>query len=179
MAEDGHDDGMSAADEALRTLRSELQVAPSVGFEARVRERIAPRRVRAPRWAWALPLAAAALLAISVLVVMRGSERTGPTVASTAPPPVATRVPVVEPPAVDRHSAPRPPQRRAPARPAVEPLVPEGEASRIARYAASVRERPLQAEMLPDPREPLPDPAPIEITPLDTTPLVPDEGSLR
>lgn len=187
MAEERRDDEMSAADEALRVLRVELSVAPSPGFQARVRARIAQRRKPAARWGWLVPAAAAAVLLIGVIVWMRAhrTDRT-PSVAVETP---ATPTVVDETPAPTPSAEPvRAPRRaaapRTAARPAIEPLrplVPPGEEMRIVRYAASVRRRPFQADTLPesDPEKPLADPAPIVIAPLETAPLVPDEGSLR
>jgi hypothetical protein len=177
MDEERRDDAL--IDEALRALRAELSVAPSPDFQARVRARLAPRRAPAMRWGWAVPAVAAAAL-VAALVWPR-SQRTVPGAATavepSAPPP-STAGP--EPTGEAPGPPPRPSFRRrfpAPER----ALVPAGEATRIARDAASVRERPFASDTLPhsDPSEPLAEPAPLEVAPLDTTPLVPDEGSMR
>ncbi len=184
MDEERSDGELSTADEALRVLRAELSVAPSPGLEARVRTRIAERRAPRLRWAWLLPAAAVAILAVGVLVWLRSQRPVaGPAITvrsparppSTAGPgPVAER-PVERPPVAH---VPRPARRAADP---VRPLVPVGEDMRIARYAVSVRQHPFETESLPlsDPSQPLAEPAPIEVVPLDTVPLVPDEGSIR
>jgi hypothetical protein len=194
MDEGRRDDALSAADEALRTLRAELSVEPSPDFRARVRMRVAERPIRTPRWTWLVPAAAAAALVLAGLVVARRGPRTGPAlikvVESPAPARQATEPKPSEPVSSEPRSIERPPSTVRAARPAiarrdakevVEPLVPPGEGARIARYVASVSRRPFAPETLPvaDPEEPLADPAPIEIVPLDVAPLVPDEGSPR
>jgi hypothetical protein len=182
-----HDD-LSAADEALRVLRSELSVAPSPDLQTRVRARIAQRREPATPWGWLVPAAAAAVLLIGVMVWMR-THRTDRTpdvaVESPAPPPtVAHQTPAPTPSAEPVRAPRRAAAPRTAARPAIEPIrpiVPPGEEMRIARYVASVRRRPFEADTLPesDPRVLLAEPAPIGIAPLSTAPLVPDEGSPR
>jgi hypothetical protein len=184
MAEEPDDDALTAADDALDVLRAELSVAPSPDFAARVRARVAQRPQPAMRWRWLVPAAAAALLLAGAIAWMR-ETRSGraPSVAveSPAPPPtVAERPPApsstAEPARAARTTVARVAARRAP-----EPIVPPGEEMRIARYVASVQKWPFESETLPrsDPQEPLADPAPIEVAPLQTAPLVPDEGSLR
>lgn len=184
MDDERSDDALSAADEALRALRAELSVAPSPDFQARVRARVArPRAAR--RWGWIVPALAAAVLLIAAIVWMSTprSERR-PTVAAETPTPPTV---AVEPDPPSAPADPVLPPRRAVARAVargiepIRPIVPPGEELRLARYVASVRQRPFEADTLPesDPRELLADPAPIEIAPLKTAPLVPEEGSLR
>jgi hypothetical protein len=180
-------DDLTAADEAMRVLRAELSVSPSPDLAARVRSRLAPRREPWRAWGW-LVTAAAAVLLIGSIVWMRTSRVERPpavAVVSPAPPPtVASETPApapsTEPVLAPRRPAARRTLARQPIAP-VRPIVPPGEEMRIARYAESVRRMPFAADALPesDPRELLADPAPIEIVPLKTAPLVPDEGSLR
>ncbi len=188
MDDERRDDALSAADEALDALRAELSVAPSPDFHARVRTRIAERRPPAHGWGWIVPALAAAVLLIAVIVWMRAplSDRT-PTAAVETPAPLSRAADTMPAPTPPAEPVPEPRRRAAPrtaSRPAIEPIrpiVPPGEELRLARYVASVRQRPFEADTLPesDPRELLGDPAPIEIAPLKTAPLVPDEGSIR
>jgi hypothetical protein len=179
-------DDLSAADEALRALREELRVAPSADFQARVRARIEQPREPALRWVWLVPAAVAVLL-IGVAAWLLAPRTNGPAVAveSPAPAPVVTATPLAPPtsvtPAPVRPSPVRTTRRARPLAEPIRPLVEPGEEARIARYVASVRHRPLDAETLAesDPHRPLVEPAPIELDPLDTAPLVPDEGSPR
>lgn len=197
MPEERPDDDLSAADEALRTLRDELRVEPSPQLAADVRARIAGRRIGSRPLRWILPAAAALVLAAggALLPLRREPGLVGP--AAEVAPPTKAPSPAVEPIAPANEVEPATPARdvepaaataRVPIRAGIRPeirsvkaIVPPGEEERIARYAASLRRLPYNAEELPalDPGEPLPDPAPIDVALLDTTPLVPDEGSLR
>ena len=197
MLEERPDDELSAADEALRTLREELRVEPSPQLAADVRARIAVRRIGSRPSRWILPLAATLVLAAggALLLSRREPGPVGPAteVAPSTKPPTPAGGPIapaseVEPATPAREVKPAAATAGLPIRAGIRPeirsvqaIVPAGEEVRIARYAASLRRRPLDAEALPalDRSEPLPDPAPIDVALLDTTPLVPDEGSLR
>jgi hypothetical protein len=192
-----HDD-LSAADEALHTIREELRVEPSPQLAADVRARIAGRRIGSRRLRWILPMAAALVLAAGGALVLLRDRPGHVSRATDAAPSAKPPSPAVEPIAPASEIEPATPARnvkpaaaatasvpiRAGIRPEIRPvqaIVPAGEEARIARYAESVRQRPFEADTLAesDPRELLTDPAPIEIAPLKTAPLVPDEGSLR
>ena len=181
-------DDLSAADEALRVLRADLSVAPSPDFAARVRARVAAPPEPGRRWRWLVPAAAAAVLLIGAVVWMRlagrlpapivAVELPAPptTIAKAAPAPTPSPEPVR---AARRVAAPDTAAPRAIVR--VRAIVPPGEEMRIARYVASVRRWPHEADTLPesDPWKPLAEPAPIAIAPISVAPLVPDEGSPR
>jgi hypothetical protein len=189
MTGERRDDPLGTADEALAALRSELSIVPSPDFQARVRQRIEQRGAGGRSWTWILSAAAAvALVTVVVFAVLR-DRRTepSPTIAAgpSAPPavpsadvPSATVPSDAAPPATDRHV--RLAVARRPAAP-VQPLVPSGEATRIARYVASVRVRPFADESLPyaDPGAPLAERPALESAPLTVTPLVQEEGTNR
>jgi hypothetical protein len=60
---------MTTERDLLRELESALDVSPSTGFEAKVRERVRTQSMGAPRWTWTAAVAVAATVVIAVMIV--------------------------------------------------------------------------------------------------------------
>jgi hypothetical protein len=174
-------------DDALRDLRTELNVTPSPEFAAKVRERIEaqPATARWGLWAWTGVAATcvAAVIAVAMWRAAHPAPVTQKPVASVAQsvqapePAAAVTPPAAEPVAPKRPATPAEPTVRV-ARERAEPevLVPPDQLNAIRRLMAAVRKGALASAPAaptlidPDTGELIP-PKPIEIPLITIEPL--------
>jgi hypothetical protein len=130
---------MTTDDDVLRELETALNVSPSPGFEARVRERVRQRSFAVPRWRWTVGLAAAATVVLAVMLVPgRDTLKPGDRVVANA----GTSQPAIPDAAEPSHPPPARAVRRAesPSRMEAAPslVVPSGQMAAIERLMAAV-----------------------------------------